>query len=152
MTQLTKNFTLEEFVRSEKAKEKKIDNTPPEGVIENLRKLAATLEEVREVLGHPVKINSGYRCLALNLAIGGAKQSSHMTGCAADIVCPGFGTAKQVMDAILKSGILFHKIIYEQTWVHISIPHESANQGYDMIVLEAVFEPGKPVRYIPYKP
>ena len=152
MTPLSEHFSLEEFYDSDTAKAKNIDNTPPPGIVQNLHKLAASLEKVREVLGHPVKINSGFRCLKLNLAIGGAKSSSHMTGCAADIVCPGFGTPKQVMDAILKSGIRFHRMIYERTWVHFDIPYESANEGYDMITLEAVFEPGRPVRYIPYKP
>lgn len=151
-TNISEHFTLEEFYTSETASKRKIDNSPSIGAIANLTKLAAVLEKVRDILGQPIHINSGFRCLALNLAIGGAKTSSHMTGCAADITSSKFGTPKEVMDAILASGIRFHRIILEPTWVHIDIPYEAANEGYDMMTLEAVFEPGKPVRYIPYQP
>ena len=151
-TNISEHFTLEEFYLSETASQKKIDNSPPISVIANLTKLAGVLEKVRAVLGQPIHINSGFRCLALNLAISRAKTSSHMTGCAAYITSSKFGTPKEVIDAILASGIRFHRIILEPSWVHIDISYEAANEGYDMMTLEAVFEPGKPVRYIPYKP
>jgi len=83
---LTKNFTLEEMVRSQTAKEKKIDNTPNKEQIDNLKYLCVEiLQPMRELLRRPVIVNSGYRCPALNKAIKGAVNSQHLKGEAADI-------------------------------------------------------------------
>lgn len=151
MTQLTEHFSLEELSRSEKATELGIDNTPPDVVIGNLRKVAELLEQIRTLLGNkPIKINSGYRGLDLNIAVGGAKHSSHMKGCAVDFVCPSFGTPHQIMDAILASDIQFHRMIYEHTWVHIDIPYEPENEINQRLALEAHFTPGGPTTYTNY--
>lgn len=83
---LTPHFKLREFTESATAEKHGIDNTPPPEVKENLRRLCVhTLEPLREAMGLPVIITSGYRCKALNEWITHHSiRSQHMEGCAAD--------------------------------------------------------------------
>lgn len=118
--QLTPHFALAEFVYSDTANAQGIDNTPSAEIISNLTKTAAGLECVRALLGFALHIDSGYRCLALNKAVKGVWNSAHLTGYAADIKCPEFGTPLQIVEAVVKSGIKFDQCIMEGTWVHIS--------------------------------
>lgn len=118
---LAPNFPLAIFVRSETAAQQGIDNSPPPEVIENLRVLAAGLEQVQALLGHPLEISSGYRCPALNAAVGGSTASQHLQGLAADIACPDFGPPLEVARAIGDSVIAFDQCILEYgNWVHLS--------------------------------
>ena len=73
---LSQNFSLGDLVYSETAEQCGIDNTPPPEIVENLKRLAAGLEAVRSLLGAPLEISSGYRCAALNEAVGGRSPSS----------------------------------------------------------------------------
>ena len=84
--QLSPHFKLNEFIKSRTARENGIDNTPPPEAVENLRALCAhTLEPLREALGLPIIITSGYRCKVLNERITHHSDSSqHMSGNAAD--------------------------------------------------------------------
>jgi hypothetical protein len=118
---LSPHFTLAEFTVSETAARYGIDNTPSPEIIEALKKTAALLEEVRALLGQPIVITSGYRCQALNTQIGGALNSAHMTGQAADFLCPGFGPPLAVCDAISASAIRYDQLIYEfASWTHLA--------------------------------
>ena len=119
--QLSSNFSLSDLIRSETAEERGIDNTPPPEIVENLRRLAAGLEKVRALLGAPLEISSGYRCAALNEAVGGSSTSQHMQGLAVDFECPAFGTPLEIADAIGRSGLVFDQCILEYgRWVHLS--------------------------------
>lgn len=83
---ITRNFTLEELVRSPTASRLSIPNTPSESVMHNLILLCNNiLQPLRNAYGKPIIVNSGYRSPELNKAIGGAKNSQHMRGQAADI-------------------------------------------------------------------
>ena len=118
---LSKNFTLEELTRSEVALRKGLDNTPDAETIANLSVLALGLEEVRELLGHPLHINSAYRGPKVNSAVGGSKNSAHMKGYAADFVCPQYGDVTEVCRAIMDSTIAYDQLIHEfNSWIHIS--------------------------------
>ena len=129
MTNLSEHFTLEELTFSATAQRKQIDNKPPAEVLENMKRLAAGLEEVRAVLGNkPMRINSGYRSPKLNRAVGGARLSAHMAGYAADFVCPDFGSPLKIVKALAATGIQFDKLIQEGTWVHISFAPEARRQ------------------------
>lgn len=88
---LTPHFKLREFTESATAEKHGIDNTPPPEVKENLRSLCVhTLEPLREAMGLPVIITSGYRCKALNERITHHSiRSQHMTGQAADLWVQG---------------------------------------------------------------
>jgi zinc D-Ala-D-Ala carboxypeptidase len=120
---LTDHFTLEELTISQTAAREGIDNTPDAAALANLRTLAAVLERVRSALGnHAVAVSSGYRCPALNAAIGGSKTSAHMDGRAADFIVPAFGTVLQTARAIAASGIGFDQLIYEYgRWIHLGL-------------------------------
>ncbi|WP_423379547.1 D-Ala-D-Ala carboxypeptidase family metallohydrolase [Burkholderia sp. LMG 32019] len=122
MTNLTAHFTLEELTASDAARRRGIDNTPSAAVTANLRRTAETLERVRDVLGgRPVIITSGYRAAALNHAVGGVPSSAHLSGLAADFVCPKFGMPLDICRAIAASTIEFDQLIQEGTWVHIGL-------------------------------
>src|SRR5687767_12880711 len=106
MRHLSRHFTLEELVASQTATRRGIDNTPAPAVVRNLRKLAVLLERVRVLLDWaPILVSSGYRCPALNVAVGGSKNSAHMAGLAADFTAPEYGTVLQVARRIAQSSL-----------------------------------------------
>ena len=120
--QLTEHFSLQELTRSEVGLRKGISNEPPPEIIANLTELALALEKVREVLGHPIHINSAYRSPKVNSAVGGSKNSAHMQGYAADLTCEGYGTPREVCHAIMDSTIDYDQVICEyDAWCHFSI-------------------------------
>jgi hypothetical protein len=130
---ISKYFSLEELIASDTASRKHIDNTPTAEHLQNLTEMAQQADRVREFLGHPMIVTSGYRGPKLNAAIGGSKTSSHMTGHAMDFRCPGFGTAKEVFEALKKSDIEFDQLILEfpdspGAWVHIGFAPEFRHQ------------------------
>ena len=120
--QLSEHFTLEELTHTD---HREFDNTPNEQETENLKRLAAFLEEVKTVLGgKPVMINSAFRCKQLNDAVGSKDTSQHRVGCAADIRIPGM-TPDEVVKAVIASGIGYDQVIREfDRWTHISIPND----------------------------
>jgi hypothetical protein len=137
--QLSEHFNLNEFTISQTATRKGIDNTPSAPVIERLRMLAATLERVRGLLGNsPIRISSAYRCKELNRAIGSGDSSAHVLGYAVDFTCPIFGTPKEVAQEIAASSIKFDQLIYEGTWIHLSIDPRNRRE-----LLTATFKNGK---------
>jgi hypothetical protein len=137
--QLSKNFKLNEFTASQTATRKGIDNTPAAPIIERLRMLANTMEQVRSLLGdNSIRISSGYRCVALNRAIGSGDTSAHVQGYAVDFTCPNFGTPKEVANKIAQSDIKYDQIIYEGTWIHLSVDPRNRRD-----VLTATFKGGK---------
>lgn len=118
---LSPHFTLAEMTVSETAARRGIDNDPPPDVVERLKHTALGLEAVRTRLGAPIVVSSGYRSPALNAAIGGAQNSDHTRGDAADFICPGFGAPSTIVSALKDSGIQFDQLIEEfGRWVHIS--------------------------------
>jgi len=121
MTQLSPNFSLEEMTRSNNATPKEIDNTPPPAAEENLRNLCThILQPLREAIGTPIRINSGYRCPELNTEINGSKHSQHMEGKASDIDVPGM-TPPEVAELIVELDLPFDQVICEfSSWVHVS--------------------------------
>jgi len=120
-TKLTEHFTLDELIFSSTAERMRIDNEPYGEQAENLKIVAEGLEKVRTLLlSNPMHIDSGFRCYALNRAVGGSMLSAHCNGLAADFTCSGFGTPLDICKAILASDIVFDQLIQEGTWVHIS--------------------------------
>ena len=118
---LSEHFSLPEFVVSQTAIRKGIDNTPPSEAIINLQQLCIhVLEPIRNALG-VVHISSGYRCPELNEAIGGAKTSQHVEGKASDITVNDI-PVDVVFDYIKRSNIDFDQMIneFDGAWLHIS--------------------------------
>ena len=118
---LTPHFTLEELTATQ---HREFDNTPNSSEINNLKRLAEMLEEVKTLLdGKPIMVNSAFRSKAVNDAVGSKDTSQHRVGCAADIRVPGL-TPDQVVKAIVGSPIAFDQIIREfDSWTHISVPN-----------------------------
>ena len=79
---LSEHFVLGEFTRS---KYPEVYNIPSHEAIANLKRLCVWLEVLRNEVGHPIVINSGYRSPQLNRKVGVAPTSNHLTGCAVDI-------------------------------------------------------------------
>lgn len=123
---MSPHFSLAELVASETAARRGIDNTPGPVELDNLVLLASRLEEVRMLLGNrPIIVSSGYRSPALNEAVGGAKNSFHMRGLAADFIAPRFGTPAEAVAKIAASTIDFDQCILEYgRWVHFAIAAE----------------------------
>ena len=121
---LSPHFTLDELTASETAARNGWDNTPNADELSNLKRLAAFLEEVKQVLGgKPVMINSAFRSKLVNDAVGSKDSSQHRIGCAADIRVPGM-TPDDVVKAVIASGIGYDQVIREfDRWTHISIPN-----------------------------
>ena len=88
--QLSENFSLNEFTKSDTAVRKGIDNTPNETHLENMKSLCENvLQKVRTHFGKSVRITSGYRSPELCEAIGSSKTSQHAKGQAADFEITG---------------------------------------------------------------
>lgn len=117
---LTEHFTLQEFTDSQIATRRRLDNTPAPRIIDNLKRVAEVLEQVRELIKRPIVVSSGYRSPALNVAVGGASKSAHVQGLAADINAVGM-SSRDLAQMIAASPILFDQLIYEGTWVHIGL-------------------------------
>lgn len=120
---LSLHFTLEEFTRSTTAARRGLDNTPPPEAVEALLALALTvLEPLREHVGRPVCILSGYRSKAVNRALGSPDGSQHTVGEAADIEVPGM-PAVEVARWIL-ANVDADQVILEfpgaHEWCHVS--------------------------------
>jgi hypothetical protein len=125
--QISPHFTLTELTYSDTAIAMGIDNAPNGNAISELSRLAnETLEKVREICGNcAVVITSGYRCARLNEEVGGADNSAHLYGCAADFTIPEYGdvgTICRTIEPYLKEfGI--DQLIDESgggaRWVHI---------------------------------
>lgn len=117
---LGRYFRLSEFTRSSTAAAQGIDNTPSSTVQAALRALVnAVLDPVREAVGKPVNVTSGYRSPALNSAVGGQPDSQHIQGEAADIMVDGM-TATQLADRIDQAGIVYDQLI---TYKSAGKPH-----------------------------
>lgn len=119
---LSENFDLEEFTRSDKAKELGITNEPGEKELAALRVLVSrTIQPLRDKLGVPIHVNSGYRCPELNKAVGGVPTSQHQKGEAADLGVDG--KASDILEALESNNIPFDQaILYrKQNFLHVSL-------------------------------
>ena len=141
---LSENFTLEELIRSNAAERMGIDNVPKdEKVVENLRSLCLeVLQPLRDYVGAPVHINSGYRCPELNMAVGGVKNSQHCRGEAADIriVSPKQG---REWAAWIEDNCRFDQMLLERNkngavWLHVSCKRDASKnrQSFKMLKVE----------------
>lgn len=137
--QLTKNFTLAEMTHSNYAMRHGIKNQPDSEQIQNLTRLCRlVLQPVRDAIGVPIHVSSGYRCVKLNRAIGGVKHSQHLMGLAADIVCE-FKTASDIFKHIRESDLPFDQVILEfGRWVHVSVAPHGAEPRRRALIAERI--------------
>ena len=117
-------FTIEELSKSDVAEQQEIDNTPPDNIKENLKKLIEFLNPLREAWGSAIRINSGYRCPELNQAVGGVATSAHCEGWAVDMypINKKFTKFKQFIVDYLKDKSFDQSLIENSghsQWIHL---------------------------------
>lgn len=119
-----KYFSFQEFEQSQTAYRHGIDNTAPEAVRRNIAALVdRVLDPLREAWGRPLRVSSGYRCPALNRLVGGAANSHHLRGMAADIDTGNATDNRRLFQTVLDLRLPFTQLIDEHgfSWVHISL-------------------------------
>jgi uncharacterized protein YcbK (DUF882 family) len=128
LEQISPHFTLSELCYSSTAEAQDIENVPNDAETDQLDQLAnKTLEKIRAICnGKPVMISSGFRCQELNTCIGGATNSAHLYGAAADITIPQFGSPLDVCNKLFPHlrELEIDQLIYETNssggaWVHV---------------------------------
>lgn len=134
--QLTANFSLAEFTASDTARRQHIDNTLPDALRVTAVQTCSMMERIRARLctlaGReiPIAVTSGYRCAALNSAIGSVATSDHPRAMAVDFKAPAFGTPYEISKALapLVSELGIGQLIHEfGTWVHVSTRRPSSD-------------------------
>lgn len=126
-----KYFTIKELSKSSTATQKKIDNTPNSEIVSNLKQLVDyILDPLRERYGKPIKVNSGYRCPALNKVVNGSKSSQHMKGLAADITAGSLKENKILFELVQELKLPFDQLIDEKNfrWIHVSFSKNPRKQ------------------------
>lgn len=126
---LSPHFTMAELTFSATAQSLGVDNQPDPASAENLSALADALEGVRTICGdHPVFISSGYRSPPVNRAVGGASNSAHLFGLAADFTIPDFGDVLDICRELEPhmAALGIDQLINESgggaCWVHLGLP------------------------------
>jgi len=141
---LSRNFSLAEFLRSDKADELGDPNTPDEKHLRALHATACGMEQIRAILGgKPITITSGYRNPRVNAAVGGVPHSAHALGYAADFTVKG-ATSLRVAERLMTSDLVFDQLIHEPSRkiVHISFDPRMRRE-----VKTQEGGPGSPVRW-----
>ena len=131
-TNLSEHFKLGELTKTKV----ELENVPNEAQVENLKRVCRWLERLRkrwnDLYGEgddPIIINSGFRSLEVNKAVGGATLSNHLTGCAVDIRCIGIEQALRYAAILLDISDLsredFDELLIEQKksviWIHFAV-------------------------------
>lgn len=134
---MAKYFTTAEFVKSDTADKRGINNNIPSSLLANMNELFDNvLNPLRESYRKPIRITSGYRCPVLNKAVGGVSSSDHVNARAADIVGTPNTRAenKKLFDLAQQIGLDFDQLIFEKgtaegpDWVHISYRSKEGNR------------------------
>lgn len=131
-----KYFSLSEFLNSATAKRLGIDNTPSFEIVDNLNKLADYLDIIREKVGKPILISSGFRCPVLNKAVGGVSNSQHQKGLAADLICADM----ESLEKVLRETGGFDQLIKEHCkgsksfWYHVSVAPRNGKPRQQIIM------------------
>ena len=134
---LTPNFTLEELEFSETATRLGINNKVPEQLMDNIMILAKGLQDVRKLLGTPLYISSGYRCIELNNILKSKPTSAHVKGLAADFRPSGNHNIDSAVAAIVGSDIPYDQVINEYNqWVHISFAESGRTPRKQALIVD----------------
>lgn len=125
---ISKHFTFAEFTKSDTAKRLHINNAITSWEVrDNIKALVEdVLQPLRDAWGGPLFINSGYRCLELNKAVGGVPTSQHVLGCAADVGCTDpYSLAKLAK----RMNLGYDQMIVYPSFVHFSYRKDGCNRG-----------------------
>lgn len=132
---LTKHFPLTDATRSATAERLGINNSPADGIMDNLKVSALGMEMVRRLLGNnPITPSSWYRSPMLNEEVGGKPTSHHLSGLAVDFNVWQFGSVDKQFEAIKNSAIPYDQLIIEKVggkeWIHISFAPELRREAF----------------------
>ena len=131
---------MEELYASATATAKGINNKPSVQQMINLVYLCAyVLEPLRVAMGEPIKIGSGFRCQALNKAVGGVYNSQHMKGQAADLCIDGDIQKGRKWFNYIKNHLPFDQLIWEHNskgtyWVHVSFVYPDFGRNRHKVI------------------
>lgn len=152
---LSEHLSVAEYIKSDTAKRKGIDNSMTAAHTENAKILAAKVfEPIRMHFNKPIYLSSGYRSKALNSAIGGSATSQHCSAEAMDLDQDdrGTGVTNRMVFDYIKGNLDFDQLIWEfgdsqnPDWVHVSFKASGTQRKQ---ILKAVRENGA-TKYIPY--
>lgn len=121
--QLSTYFSLDEFTDSDTAARQNIDNDLPLELVGAARETCEMLDRIREHLGQPVILTSGYRCLRLNRSLGSKDTSDHLKAMAGDIKSPKYGSPYKIAKALepkMQEFGIGQMILEFGRWVHVS--------------------------------
>lgn len=128
-------FTITELCRSTEATKRGINNYPTPAQADALVALVENiLDPARALLGKAVTVTSGYRCPRLNTAVGGASNSQHTKGEAADLQCATPSDTARLFNILRNQGG-FDQLIWEKgddkapSWVHVSYASNGKQRG-----------------------
>ena len=139
-TPVTMHFTIEEMYASATAKAKGINNKPNVQQMINLVYLCAyVLEPLRVAMGEPIKIGSGFRSAALNKAVGGAWNSQHTKGQAADLCIDGDIKKGRKWFEYIRQHLPYDQLIWEHNdkgsyWVHVSFVYPDFGKNRKQVI------------------
>lgn len=144
---ISEHFYLHEFIKSQVASRFGFyeQYNPSQRIIDNIESLVKNvLQPLRYHLNAPIFVHSGYRCYRVNKLIGGANNSQHLYGMAADIECYSKGN-KAIYESVLELGLDFDQMINEFNfdWIHISYNPLADKQR--KVVLSATRRNGKTI-------
>jgi hypothetical protein len=130
---MTPHFTLAEFTASDTAARLNIDNSLPDELREAAHQTLEMMERIRFHIDAPITITSGYRCEALNRAVGSKPGSDHTLAYAVDFKAPKAGSPFQIaasLAPVIKIIGIGQLILEFGTWVHVStrIPDKVINR------------------------
>ena len=133
---ISNHITYAEAIHSNTAKRRGIDNTPNPTQVEAMKLLASEVfEPLREWVGGPIKVNSFFRSVALNEAIGGAASSQHCKGQAIDLDDVYGRKSNAEMFHWIKENLCFDQLIWEfgtdmnPNWIHVSFISKEENRN-----------------------
>jgi len=141
MKKISKHISYKEATYSNYAKKHKIENTPDDEQIKNMKLLAKEVfEPLREWVGGPIKVNSMYRSDELNSGLNGSINSSHLKGQAMDITSMGLKSNLEMFNYI-KDNLDFDQLIWEYgkrnpVWLHVSF--NSVKNRKQVLVIKEV--------------
>lgn len=120
-------ITFEDFIKSDTAKRRKIDNRPTDPVI--IHNINSTISFLNSLNWKNIVITSGYRCKELNKAVGGVDSSHHLLGYAADITS---GNIQGLLSELKERINEIDQLIYypKRNFIHVSIHPNNRKQYF----------------------
>jgi zinc D-Ala-D-Ala carboxypeptidase len=136
MNEISENITYKEGTRSDTADRLNIINVPDKLQLDNMTNLSEKIfEPLRKHVGGPIRVNSFFRSVELNIAVGGSSSSQHCKGQAFDLDDSYGRMTNAEMYDFIKNNLDFDQMIWEfgddknPNWIHVSYVSEENNRN-----------------------